>query len=333
MREPAGDPLDPRHLGPEAVRRYLRAHGLAARKELSQNHLADGEVLAAIVAAADLAPGRLVLEVGPGLGILTGALLEAGAAVIAVELDKELADLLLHRFAGRGLVAPAGRGTGTSPPGAGEPGAGTSPPGGAEPDTATTPPGPGELRLIEGDVLATPIREFLAPPYDVVANIPYHITSPILHHVLGEEPRPDRFVLMLQREVAERIAAAPGQMSYVSVFTQYHADVAVARIVPRGAFEPAPKVDSAILAGTVRSRRLSPDAEANLWRVVQAGFRERRKMLHNVLARQLPDIGHARVAQALARAGIAPERRPQTLSVEEWLALSAELAAPAGAVA
>jgi 16S rRNA (adenine1518-N6/adenine1519-N6)-dimethyltransferase len=128
---------------------------------------------------------------------------------------------------------------------------------------------------------------------------------------------------MLQREVAERIAAPPGQMSYLSVFVQYHAAVRVARIVPPEAFEPAPEVQSAVLAGDVRSRRLGAADEERLWRLVQAGFRERRKMLHNVLPRQLPQVGGERFDAALATAGIAPDRRPQTLAVEEWLSLSA----------
>jgi 16S rRNA (adenine1518-N6/adenine1519-N6)-dimethyltransferase len=130
---------------------------------------------------------------------------------------------------------------------------------------------------------------------------------------------------MLQREVAERIAAPPGDMSYLSVFVQYHAAVRVARIVAANAFEPAPEVSSAVLVGEVRPRRLSGEAEDQLWRLVQAGFRERRKMLHNVLPRQLPAVGRERFEVALREVGIATNRRPQTLSVEEWLALAAAL--------
>jgi 16S rRNA (adenine1518-N6/adenine1519-N6)-dimethyltransferase len=114
-------------------------------------------------------------------------------------------------------------------------------------------------------------------------------------------------------------------MSYLSVFVQYHAVVRIARHVPRAAFEPAPDVDSAVLAGQTRPRRLTEAAEDDLWRLVQAGFRERRKMLHNVLPRQLPQIGRERFAAALASCGIADDRRPQTLAVEEWLALAAAL--------
>ncbi|HET7677710.1 MAG TPA: 16S rRNA (adenine(1518)-N(6)/adenine(1519)-N(6))-dimethyltransferase RsmA [Candidatus Limnocylindrales bacterium] len=285
------DPLDARHLGPEQVRRYLARSGLAARKGLSQNFLADGEVLEAIVEAAAPGRGRRVLEIGPGLGVLTGALLASGCDVTAVELDRRMVAHLRTRFA-EALAAggPAGR-----------------------------------LRLVEGDALDLALDALLEAPFDLVANLPYHITSPILHHVLGGEPRPERFVLMLQREVAERIAAPPGGMSYLSVFVQYHAAVRVLRVVPPAAFEPAPEVDSAVLTGETRPRRLSAEAEEALWRLVQAGFRERRKMLHNVLPRQLPAVGRERFERALAEVGIAADRRPQTLSVEEWLALAAAL--------
>jgi 16S rRNA (adenine1518-N6/adenine1519-N6)-dimethyltransferase len=169
-----------------------------------------------------------------------------------------------------------------------------------------------------------------------VANVPYHITSPILHRLLGREPAPERLVLMLQAEVAERIAARPGQMSYLSVFVQYHATVRIALAVPAAAFEPAPKVASAVVELVPRPALALPrEREAELWGLVQAGFRERRKMLRNVLARQLhagadgatgPMVGQARVDAALATAGIAGDRRPQTLSVDDWLRLLEALA-------
>jgi 16S rRNA (adenine1518-N6/adenine1519-N6)-dimethyltransferase len=281
------DPLDARHLGPEAVRRQLRRHLLVADKRLSQHFLADGEVLEAIVAAAAITPGRRVLEIGPGIGILTGALLAAGASLTAVEVDRTMVRYLGRRFAAE--IAD------------------------------------GRLRLVQGDVLDLSMGDLVTAPWDLVANLPYHITSPVIHRVLGTEPRPERLVLMLQREVAERVAAAPGAMSYLSVFVQYHAGVHVARVVPASAFEPAPEVESAVLAGETQDRRLDTGAEEQLWRLVQAGFRERRKMLHNVLPRQLPNLGRERITAALEAAGIATDRRPQTLSVGDWLALAAAL--------
>jgi 16S rRNA (adenine1518-N6/adenine1519-N6)-dimethyltransferase len=282
---------------PRDVRDTLRAAGLRARHALSQNFLADAEVLEAILAEADPAPGRRVLEIGPGLGMLTRGLLDSGAAVTAVELDRGLAAFLRDRFEPELERA-----------------------GGGGPDA------PGGLSLIEGDALDQDLVRLLEPPYDVVANLPYHITSPILHALLGEAPRPARLVLMVQREVAERIAAPPGKMSYLSVFVQYHARVRVAFRVPPEAFEPEPAVESAVIVAEPfdADDRLGADDEEQLWRVVQAAFRERRKMLHNVLARQLP-VDAPRVDAALAAAGISPDRRPQTLAVGEWLALNEAL--------
>jgi len=290
-------PASPPRVDPAAIRRTLRSAGLRARHSLSQNFLVDVDVLEAILAEAAPEPGRRVLEIGPGLGFLTAGLLEAGAIVTAVELDPGLAGFLRERFAAS----------------LGQPG------------------GPGSLRLVEGDALDQPLTRLQPEPYDVVANLPYHITSPILHRLLGEPPRPRRLVLMVQREVAERIAARPGGLSYLSVFVQYHAGVRIVRRVPSGAFEPAPAVDSAVILiePFAEDDRLDAAAEDALWRLVQAAFRERRKMIHNVLTRQLP-LPADRVAGALAEAGIEPDRRPQTVAVGEWLRLL-EAIGPIGA--
>jgi 16S rRNA (adenine1518-N6/adenine1519-N6)-dimethyltransferase len=271
-------------IDPATVRATLRAAGLRARHALSQNFLADPEVLTAILAEADPEPGSRVLEIGPGLGFLTGGLLSAGALVLAVELDRGLADFLRERFAAE-IAAD-------------------------------------RIRLVEGDALDQDLVHLVDPPYDVVANLPYHITSPILHALLGVPPRPRRLVLMVQREVAERIAAPPGKMSYLSVFVQYHARVRIAFPVPALAFEPEPAVESAVIVVEPYDDddRLPAADEDGLWRLVQAAFRDRLKRIHNVLTRQLP-VDAGRVAAALTTAGIAPDRRPQTLAVGEWLAL------------
>ena len=286
-------------LDPAAVRRTLRAAGLRPQHRFSQNFLVDVEVLESILDAAGAVPGRTVLEIGPGLGILTGGLLDAGAALTAVELDRGMVDHLAAAFEPAIAAAEAG----------------------------PRPPAPnprGSLRLVAADILDADLGRLVEPPFDVVANLPYHVTSPILHRLLGEAPRPDRCILMVQREVAERVAARPGGMSYLSVFVQYHAAASIVRVVPRDAFEPAPAVESAILELVVRPLdgpgRLPAEMEDHLWRLVQAGFRERRKMLRNVLGRQLP-VDQAQVDAALAASGIAGDRRPQTLAVTDWIAL------------
>ena len=285
-------------LDPLEVRRTLRREGLRASHARSQNFLADPDVLQAILDLAEAGPGTRVLEIGPGLGILTGGLLDLGATVTAVELDPGLTAYLRAHFA-------------------------------AQLDTR-------QLRLIEGDALDLELPTLVPSPYRVVANLPYHITSPILHRLLGGAPPPERLVLMVQAEVAERIAAPPGRMSYLSVFVQFHATVRVALAVSREAFEPAPKVSSAVVVLEPHERPpLPPEREPALWGLVQAGFRERRKMLRNVLARQLhagedgasgPLVGQARVDAALASTEIAGDRRPQTLSVGDWLRLLEALA-------
>src|SRR6185295_11019179 len=181
-------------LDPLEVRRTLRREGLRASHARSQNFLADPDVLQAILDLAEAGSGTRVLEIGPGLGILTGGLLAQGAEVTAVELDAALVGYLRTRF-------------------------------------ATEIEG-GRLRLVLGDALDQELTTIVVSPYRVVANLPYHITSPMLHRLLGGEPAPERLVLMVQAEVAERIAAAPGQMSYLSVFVQYHAAIRVALRVP-----------------------------------------------------------------------------------------------------
>jgi 16S rRNA (adenine1518-N6/adenine1519-N6)-dimethyltransferase len=271
---------------PGQLRRLLAAEHLRPRKALSQNFLTDAAALDAIVAAAELKPGDRVLEVGPGLGVLTRRVLAAGASVLAVELDPRLAAWLRREL---GEV-------------------------------------PG-FDLIEADALTLHPREvFPSESFKLVANIPYHITSPLLHAFLEGERPPEVAVLLVQAEVAERVAAPPGQMSYLSVFVQNIARAEVVSRVPAAAFEPAPDVDSAILRLRRRAEPPVPlgSGREPFYRVVQAGFRQRRKQIHNGLGRELP-VGSAAVADALVACGIDGERRPQTLSVEEWSCLATQL--------
>jgi 16S rRNA (adenine1518-N6/adenine1519-N6)-dimethyltransferase len=283
------DPLAPDRLVPPTpgqLRRLMGAERLRPRKSLSQNFLTDPTALDAIVDAAELSPGDRVVEIGPGLGVLTRRLLAAGASVLAVELDARLAEYLR-----RELYGVAG------------------------------------FELIEADALSLHPREmFPGERFKVVANIPYHITSPLLHAFLEGERPPDLTVLLVQLEVAERVAAPPGQMSYLSVFAQNVASAEVVARVPADAFEPAPDVDSAVLRLRCRDEPVVPVGEGRepFYRIVQAGFRQRRKQVHNGLTRELP-VDRDVVEAALAACGVDPERRPQTLSVDEWACLAADL--------
>jgi 16S rRNA (adenine1518-N6/adenine1519-N6)-dimethyltransferase len=281
--------LAPERLAPPTpgqLRRLMAAEHLRPRKSLSQNFLTDEAALDEIVAAAELEPGDRVVEVGPGLGVLTRRLLAAGASVLAVELDPRLAAYLRRELAG-------------------------------VPD----------FELIEADALTLHPREiFPGLRFKLVANIPYHITSPLLHAFLEGDRPPDLTVLLVQVEVAERVAAPPGGMSYLSVFVQNVASAEIVARVPAAAFEPPPDVDSAIL----RLRRRDEPAVAvgsgrePFYRVVQAGFRQRRKQIHNGLGRELPVPGGA-VLEALATCGVDGERRPQTLTLDEWACLASAL--------
>jgi len=283
------DPLSAERLLPPTpgqLRRLIATERLHPKRALSQNFLTDPAALDAIVAAAELRPGERVVEVGPGLGVLTRRLLAAGARVLAVELDPRLASWLRAELGGvRGF------------------------------------------ELVEGDALTFDARSaFPGQPLKVVANIPYHITSPLLHAFLEGERPPQLVVVLVQAEVAERVAAPPGRMSYLSVFAQNVAEASVIARVPAEAFEPAPKVGSAILQ---LRRRPSPivgtaDGRDSFYRLVQAGFRQRRKQLHNALSRELP-IPRETLDAAFTDCGIAPDRRPQTLSVAEWACLHVRL--------
>jgi 16S rRNA (adenine1518-N6/adenine1519-N6)-dimethyltransferase len=290
-------PLAPERLLPPThgqLRRLLAAERLRPRKALSQNFLTDGDALDAIVAAAELEPGDRVVEVGPGLGVLTRRLLAAGASVLAVELDPRLAAYLRREL-------------------------------GALPG----------FELIEADALSLHPRDcFPGEEFKLVANIPYHITSPLLHAFLEGERPPLLSVLLVQAEVAERVAAPAGQTSYLSVFVQNVVDAEIVGRVPAASFEPAPEVDSAILRLRRRDAPQIPvgDAREPFYRIVQAGFRQRRKQLHNALGRELP-VPRSALESAFTACGIDPERRAQTLSLGEWGCLTDRLAPLLGDVA
>jgi 16S rRNA (adenine1518-N6/adenine1519-N6)-dimethyltransferase len=227
-----------------------------------------------------------VIEIGPGLGVLTRRLLAAGATVRAVELDRRLAAFLRRELSGvEGFD------------------------------------------LVEADVLSLHPREVVPEdPYKLVANIPYHITSPLLHAFLEGDHPPELTVLLVQLEVAERVAAAPGQMSYLSVFVQNITSAEVVTRVPAAAFEPVPDVDSAVLRLRRRAGPPVPPGPQRepFYRVVQAAFRQRRKQIHNSLGRELP-VEAGQVLEALVACGVDGERRPQTLTVDEWACLARRL--------
>lgn len=267
----------------------LRALGLTPRKGLGQHYLTDPTILAGIVAAAELPPDAVVIEIGPGAGTLTAELAPAAGRVIAVELDDRLAPMLADHFRLQKHVHIVHGDA---------------------------------LKLAPAALLA----ENGGPaPYFLVANLPYYITSALLRHYLEADPAPVRCVVTIQLDVAERIVAQPPQMSLLAVAVQVYAVPAIVRKLPPGAFTPPPKVHSAVLRLDARPRPLvSPDQRQRFFAVVRAGFGQKRKTLRNSLSAGL-GLPPAQVETALLAAGLEPRQRPQELDIEQWLALVTQL--------
>ena len=266
----------------------LRQYQLRPDKSLGQNFLVDEGALAKVAAAAEAGAEDTVLEIGPGLGSLTRHLAARARRVVAVELDKGLLPALA------GVLRPYPN-----------------------------------VEVIPGDILALPLPGLGLPPgYLVAANIPYYITSAVIRHLLEAANRPARIVLTVQREVAERICAQPGEMSVLAVSVQFYSEPRIMARIPAGAFYPRPQVDSAVVRLEVRPRWAVAVADSErFFRVVKAGFSQRRKQLRNALSGGLQLTGEEAEAW-LARAGIDPRRRAETLALDEWAALSETLEKP-----
>jgi 16S rRNA (adenine1518-N6/adenine1519-N6)-dimethyltransferase len=282
------------------LRALLRRHGLAAGRRLGQHFLADPSILQRIASAAD-AGAQSVLEVGPGVGVLTRELLARGAEVTAVELDRNLRPALLEVLAA--FVGP--------------------PSAGPVPERAGPPAaewlGP-RLRLIWGDAVRLPWQRLAEERrrWRVCSNLPYYITGPFLAALLDSGLEWTTAVLLVQAEVARRLRAPAGTPEYgaLTCLVAYHADVQTLFPVPRSAFLPPPAVDSAVVRLVRRPPPVAVPA-ATLRRVVRAAFAQRRKMLRNALAAALPAEAGA-VGAALEAAGIAASRRGETLTLEEF---------------
>lgn len=273
-------------------RAVMRRFGIRPRKSLGQHFLVDRSYLAAIIEAAEVMPDDLVLEIGPGLGVLTEALAARVGRVVAVELDPEMRRVLAD------VLAPC---------------------------TNVDLVAADILDVAPGDLLEGLDPTEAGRPYKVVANLPYNITSAVLRHLLEARHPPVRAVVMVQREVAERILAEPGDMSILAVAVQFYATASSVTDVPAQAFYPRPKVQSRVLRLDVRPEPAVPVADpAAFFRTVRAGFGQKRKQLKNSLAAGL-DIGTAEAVVALEAAGIDPTRRAQTLDLTEWARLTAAL--------
>ena len=292
----------------EVTARILQAFHLKADKNLGQNFLVEESVVSRIAKAAELTPEDTVLEIGPGIGTLTQALAMTGASVVSVELDKRLIPVLQETVGAYKNV-----------------------------------------RIVQGDILKVNIPEIIAEvkadqktagatgkvaeaeseikqsdTFKVCANLPYYITTPIIMYLLEQKLPLERLVVMVQKEVAERMTAGPGGREYgaISVAMQYYTEPKIAFIVKAGSFLPAPKVDSAVL---VCKRRSTPPVEVpdekTFFKVVAAAFSVRRKMLNNSL-KNMGGLNGEQVKAWLDRAGIDGRRRAETLSLEEFAMLA-----------
>jgi 16S rRNA (adenine1518-N6/adenine1519-N6)-dimethyltransferase len=288
-------PRPPAYPSPRSL---LEKYGFRAKKSWGQNFLGDQAILDGIARLAVPAPGTAVVELGAGLGHLTARLLARGARVVAVERDRDMARVLAGELAG-------------------------------------------QVRLLEADAASLDLAALRAelaegsagepPRLSVAGNLPYHLTSPILFSLLDQVAHLERAVLLLQREVAQRLAAGPGEAAWglPSVLLQREAEVSLERVVPPGAFVPPPRVHSAVVLARFRPPAQAVLDPARFRRLVRAGFAQRRKTLRNALeAAALAPRGA--LLAALAAAGIDPGRRGETLTVGEWAALERALG---GAVA
>lgn len=256
----------------------LKRYGLRADKALGQNFLQDESALIKIVNAAEILEDDCVLEIGPGLGSLTRYLAISARKVTAVELDPDLLAPL------QAVLQPYQN-----------------------------------VRVVHGDILEQNISELIDQPnYIVAANIPYNITSAIIRHLLEGDIKPRRVVLTIQKEVAERICAVPGDLSLLALSVQVYGKPSIAAKIPAGVFYPAPKVDSAILRIDIYDEPLIPSNLLNVFfKLIKAGFGQKRKTLRNSLSSGL-HISPQNAEVLLTSASIDPMRRAETLSIAEW---------------
>jgi len=265
-------------LEPLPVQSMLRDYGLKPQKGLGQNFLVDELYLERIVQAADVNRTDTVLEIGAGLGSLTRHLANSAGNVAAVEIDQHLFPAL------KKVVKPFDN-----------------------------------VRLVQGDFMEMDIASLVTTDgYKVVANIPYYLTSNLIRRLMEANVRPSMVVLTVQKEVAQRICAKPGKLSLLALGVQVYGEPRIAFIIPKGAFYPVPQVDSATLVIDLFPQPcVSAQQIDDFFLLTKAGFAQKRKMLHNALA-GAPGINHEQAGELLAQAGIDPNRRAQTLKIEEW---------------
>lgn len=276
---------------PDSLLHLCQKYGLRPSKKYGQNYLIDPSVIEKIIIAADLSSTDTVIEVGPGFGTLTFALVARAQKVFTFEIEKKLQPYWEQVLETRNKKLETG---------------------GSEREN---------IEIVWGNVL-NEIRNWKLETgeYKVVANLPYQITSPLIRTFLEAEQPPQLMVLMVQKEVAERICAKPGDMSLLSVAVQYYAKPEIVMIVPRTSFWPAPAVDSAIVRiKNYESRIMNSEFTKHFFTVVKAGFAQRRKLLIKNLEPIVGKKEKGKLKETFSTLGLKPEARAQELSVEQWL--------------
>ena len=266
----------------------VKKHGFKFTKSLGQNFLIDDNIVDKIVAGAGIGPGDKIIEVGPGIGTLTREMASRAQNLMAVEIDKNLIPILEDTLGDYDNV-----------------------------------------KIVNEDIIKADIRGLIdenlgGGPVKLVANLPYYITTPIIMRFLEENINVTDIVVMVQKEVAERMNAQPGgkDFSALSVAVQYYCDTEIVAKVPRHLFVPQPNVDSIVIALRVRpERKYKVDDEDLYFKVVKAAFGQRRKTLLNSIS-SMGNLAKDQVKEALEEAGIDPKRRGETLSLDEFAILS-----------
>jgi 16S rRNA (adenine1518-N6/adenine1519-N6)-dimethyltransferase len=266
------------NLPPLSIGTLLRKYNIHLKKSLGQNFLTDDSALQKIVNAAGITPAHTVLEIGPGIGSLTRYLAASSRHVVVVELDASLIPPLKE------VVA-------------------------AYPN----------VDIIHGDILKVDLPVSLTEsPYLIVANIPYYITSAVIRRSLENSTKPKKMILTIQKEVAHRICQKPGDMSLLALSVQVYGKPSILFDIPAGSFYPAPKVDSSVLSIELYDQPQIPAADLDrFFQWIKAGFSQKRKKLRNSLSAGL-NISTAEIERIFNHAGLDPQRRAETLSIEEW---------------
>ena len=290
-------------LSQDQIKKILKEKNIRILKSLGQNFLTDENALSKIVQAAELDKNDLVVEIGPGFGVLTKELSKKCQQVIAIEKDRKLAELLKGEFTQNNFTKLKPQWN----------------------QRTISPSDKKELEVVEiinSDVLKINLKELLKKygpdkKYKLVSNIPYYITSPVIKFFLENEIQPQAIVLLVQKEVAERICAKPGKLSVLALSVQLYGKPKIISYVDKSSFYPEPKVDSAILKINEIKKEFSDDYYKNIFRIIKIGFSSKRKKLVNNLSVGL-HISKDEIIKILQKAKINPDARAQELELENW---------------